>query len=376
MLRFFKFVGFAILGFLYLIFLAANPQAALTWSAIFIVLYLIDRKQIAAKQRKQAMILAQKQEKEAAKQRKQAMILAQKQEEEAAERRRQEALVREAAEQRKQAIVLARQRKDLYEYDPSIQESDRRSTKNMWENPALWAEAIDARYGVAKKNVLDAELVLNDDVEQFDRYRRQLQVELIPKYEAAIRPFIEDLQLRDEDIPTPRELKIAIDFVYPSNLLPNVIHQDLASLSQTFGNSLRNVLQGKDIMKLQKGDMTSIAIMAAFAAISYLYTLSTQRTKLEKVQADVDKLCEQISGAIKTYGRASEEIKHLKSVHQVAINYMMRYLDIALELSTQGKTFSDLQAAERKAIETCYRGGQSLKQIMKQDVIKPIENTN
>jgi hypothetical protein len=378
-----KFLGWFILGIVYLNLLANSPGFAITLGVCTIGYILLSKQQKV----KAAKIAEERRQK--------AIILAQKQEEDAAERRRQEALapLREAEEQRKQAIVLerqrkdlaerrqkaiilARQREDLYEYDPSIQESDKRSTKNMWEDPIKWAEAIDARYGVAKKHVLDAELVLNDDIEQLDRYRRQLQAELIPKYEAAIRPFIEDLQLRDEDIPTPRELKIAIDFVYPSNLLPKVIHKDLMDLGQAAGQNIARSLQGKNVMKLQQGEVIVIAITVAFHGIHYLYTLSEQRKKLEQVQADVDLLCEQISGAIRTYGRSSEEIKHLKSVHQVAINYMGRYLDVTLELSTQGKTFADLQESEQKAIETCYRGGQSLKQIMKQDVIKPIENTN
>jgi hypothetical protein len=364
-----KFLGWFILGIIYLNLLANSPGFAITLGVCTIGYILLSKQQkvkaakIAEERRQKAIILAQKQEEEAAEQRRQELILAQKQ-------------AQEAEEQRKQAIVIARQRDDLYEYDPSIKESDKRSTKNMWENPAKWAEAIDARYGVAKKHVLDAELVLNDDIEQLNQYRRQLQAELIPKYEAAIRPFIEDLQLRDEDIPTPRELKIAIDFVYPNNLQPKVIHKDLMDLGQTAGQNIARTLQGKNVMKLQQGDLIVLGITLAFHGIIYLYTLSEQRTKLEQVQADVDKLCEQISGAIRTYGRSSEEIKHLKSVHQVAVNYMERYLDIALQLSTQGKTFAELQESERKAIETCYRGGQSLKQIMKQDVIKPIENTN
>ena len=83
-------------------------------------------------------------------------------------------------------------------------------------------------------------------------------------------------------------------------------------------------------------------------------------------------MCEQISGAIKTYGKASQEVKHAKLVHEVAVNYMMRHLDAVIQLSSQGKQFSELQIEEQKAIETCYRGGESLKKILQQDVIQPI----
>ncbi|NEP14025.1 MAG: hypothetical protein F6K14_28235 [Symploca sp. SIO2C1] len=225
---------------------------------------------------------------------------------------------------------------------------------------------------MAKKHILDAELVLNDDIDKFSQYRNQLQSQLMPKYEAAIKPFFNELRLIDKNIPTPKELKVALDFVYPSDLQPDVIHKDLTRVSQHFSENVVSILQGKDLTKLQKGDLGSIAIAAVISGIFYLFTASQQRTKLEKLQADVDLLCEQISGAIKTYGRAAEEIKHTKLVHEVAVNYMLRHLDTVLQLSYQGKKFSELQETEQKAVETCYRGGESLKKIMQQDVIKPI----
>lgn len=296
------------------------------------------------------------------------------------ERKKAEEQRREAEEQRRKAIILARQRDDLYEYDPSIQPSDKRSTKNIFENPKDWAESIQRRYRIAQRCVQDAELVLNDDVQEFNRYRNQLKTELVSKYETAIRPYFNELSYRDDDIPTPKELKVAIDFVYPNNLQPGAIHGDLAGISERFArgvsNSISNSLKGKNIMKLQQGDVVtmaaSIAITAAISGIFYLITASQQRTKLEKLQADVDLLCEQISGAIKTYGRASQEIKHVKLVHEVAVNYTMRHLDTVIQLSSQGKQFSELEREELKAVETCYRGGESLKKILKQDLIQPI----
>ncbi|MCX5963147.1 MAG: hypothetical protein NT070_08370 [Cyanobacteria bacterium] len=137
-------------------------------------------------------------------------------------------------------------------------------------------------------------------------------------------------------------------------------------------NSLRN----KNIMKLQQGDVvTAVAALALTAAISgifYLVTVSQQRVKLEKLQADVELICEQISGAVKTYGRAAQEIKHVKLVHEVAVNYLMRYLDAVIRLSSEGKQFSELEREEQRAVEACYRGGKSLKTILQQDLIQPI----
>ncbi|NES21195.1 MAG: hypothetical protein F6K41_20260 [Symploca sp. SIO3E6] len=281
-----------------------------------------------------------------------------------------------AEEKRKEAIILARQREDLYVYDSSIRPSDKRSTNNIFENPREWAESIQERYDIAKKHIRDAELVLNDDIDKFSQYRNQLQSELIPKYEAAIRPFFQELRLIDKNIPTPKELRVALDFVYPNDLQPDVIHKDLNRVYQGFSRSLANTLQGKDLTKLQGGDRTSIAIAAAMSTIFYLFTASQQRTKLEKLQADVDLVCEQISGAIKTYGRAAEEIKHTKLVHEVARNYMLPHLDTVLQLSYQGNKFSELQKTEKKAVETCYRGGEALKQIMGQEIITSINRSS
>jgi preprotein translocase subunit YajC len=339
-----KLVGFFILGFIYLIFLAAAPQTAIIWGVAALIGYFFWSRQ----QRE--------------------------------ERKKAEEQCRKAEEQRRKAIALARQRDDLYEYDPSIQLSDKRSTKNIFENPEDWADSIQCRYNIAQKCVQDAELVLNDDVQQFNQYRSHLQTELVSKYENAIRPYFGELSSRDGDIPTPRELKVAIDFVYPSNLQPSAIHGGLTRISEGFArgvsNSLSNSLRNKNIMKLQQGDVVtiaaSIAITAAISGIFYLLTASQQRTKLEKLQADVDLICEQISGAIKTYGKASQEIKHAKLVHEVAVNYMMRYLDTVIQLSSQEKQFSELEREEQKAVETCYRGGESLKKILQQDLIQPI----
>ena len=329
-----KFVGFFILGFIYLIFLASKPGVAIVLGILTFVGYIFWSNQQKLK------------------------------------------AVKEAEEKRKQAIALARQREGLYEYDSSIQPWHKRSTNNIFESPKKWAESIEERYELARKHILDAELVLNDDIELLSQYRHQLRTELIPKYEAAIKTFFNELSLRDKDIPIPKELKVAIDFVYPSDLQPKAINEDLIRSSQRFSQDILNAVQGRNITKLQKGEVISLAIITAIHGISHLVAESQQRAKLEKVQADVDLICEQISGAIKTYGRAAEEIKHLKSVHEVAANYVIRYLDTVIQLSTNGKLFSELQEPEQKSVEACYRGGQSLKQIMKQDVIQPISSTS
>ncbi|MGJ3248849.1 MAG: hypothetical protein ACFE0I_22595 [Elainellaceae cyanobacterium] len=343
-----KLVGFFILGLIYLILLAAAPKTAIVLGVATLIGYFFWSRQQKEKKRRKVE----------------------------EERRQAEEQRKIAEEQRRKAIVLARQREDLYEYDPSIQPLDKRSTKNIFENPKDWAASIQRRYEVAQKYISDAELVLNDDVQEFNRYRNQLQTELVPRYENAIKPYFNELSFRDNDIPTPKELKVAIDFTYPNSLQPTIIHGELTGISSRFARSIANSFQGKNLMKLQKGDVASIAvsiaISAAISGIFYLFTASQQRTKLEKLQAEVDLLCEQISGAIKTYGKASQEIKHAKLVHEVAVNYMMRYLDAVIQLSSQEKQFSELEIEEQKAVETCYRGGESLKKILQQDLIQPI----
>ena len=351
-----KFVGLVILGIFYLIFFRINPRLAIFLGIPAVIGYFFWSKQ-------QKIRSAEERQKRLEEKRQQAIILAEQQQE-------------QLEQQRQQAIILARQREDLYAYDPSIQALDKRSTSNIFESPHKWAEAIERRYEAARTHLVDAELVLNDDIDLFNRYRDRLQTELIPKYEAAIEPFFDELSLRDKDIPTPAELKVAVDFVYPIDLQPNEINRQISMHSQTYGNSVRNILQGKNITHLQQKDLMSLAFVAVIAIITYLFTVSKQREKLEKAQADVDLICEQMSGAIKTYGRASDEIKHLKLVHEVAVNYLMRYLDPVSQLTATGKTFTDLQESERQAVEICYRGGESLKKIITQDIIKPITSTN
>jgi hypothetical protein len=169
-----KLVGFFILGLIYLILLAAAPKTAIVLGVATLIGYFFWSRQ-------------QKEKK----------------------RRKVEEQRRQAEEQRRKAIVLARQREDLYEYDPSIQPSDKRLTKNIFENPKDWAASIQQRYEIAQKYIQDAELVLNDDVQEFKRYQNQLQTELVPKYENAIRLYFDELSCRDNDIPTPRELRVS-----------------------------------------------------------------------------------------------------------------------------------------------------------------------
>lgn len=329
-----KFFGFFILGLIYLVFLRVAPQTALILGAVSLAGYFLWSKQQKIKAAK------------------------------------------EAEEKRQQAIILARQREDLYEYDSSIQASHKRSTNNIFEHPGEWAKSIQERLEDAQKRLEDAKIVFNDDVDRLTQYRKQLQFELLPRYEAAIKPFFNELMLREQDIPTPQELKVAVDFRYPSDLQPAAIEKDLKNVLQGYSQSIVHSLNGKNLTKLQKADAASIAITTAIHAISYLFTTSQQRTKLEKVQADVDAVCEQISGAIKTYGTASEGVKHTKFVHEVAANYTNRNLETATHLSRTGQKLSDLDESEQRAIEDCYRGGQSLKKIMQQDVIKPINRSN
>jgi hypothetical protein len=362
----FEVCCFFIFGLCYLVLLAANLQAAIIFG-VFTVVYVLWWRQQRLKAAEEAKERRVKAEKEAEERR----IKAEKEAEEQKVR-----AAREAEEQRKQAIALARQREDLYEYDSSIQLSHQRSTKNIFKTPSAWAASIEARYEEARRHLLDADLVFNDDVYLFNQYRKQLQTELIPKYEDAIRPFFNDLCLKDKDIPTPRELKAAVDFVYPYNLQPAAIHQKLAVISQILGQNMARNLQGKNLMKLEQKDVMSLAITAAISGVHYLFTISQQRTALEKVQGEVDLKCEEISGAIKTYGRLSENLRLDKSKHESVENYLMRYLNEVIRLSSEGKVLIELQELDQKLVEQCYRGGQLLKQILQKDVITPINDRN
>jgi hypothetical protein len=183
-----------------------------------------------------------------------------------------------------------------------------------------------------------------------------------------------DLRLRDKDIPMPPELKAAVDFVYPSHLQMAAIHREVADIAQHLGQGIARSLQGKNPMKLQQADMMSLAITAAISGVNYLFTVSQQRTKLEKLQAQVDLICEEISGAIRTYGRESENLKLSKSAHESFESYLMRYLDKVVYLSSRGDVLTKLQESDQKLVEQCYRGGQALKQILQQDIITPINN--
>lgn len=353
-----KLVFFFILGFICLIFLVGAPPLGVILTVATLIWFILWSRQSREKQRKKV---------------KDQVKSAEEQRREAEEQR-----IR-IEEQRRKTIALARQRGDLYEYDPSIQPFHKRSTKNIFENPKEWAESIQQRYQTAQRHIQDAELVLNDDIQEFNQYRNQLQTELVPKYENAIKPYFNELSRRDNDIPTPRELKVAIDFVYPSNLQPNIIHGELVGISENFArgiaNSLKSSLVNKNF-KLQRGDVVTLAasaaIVAAITGISYLATISQQRTKLEKLQADVDLLCEHISGAIRVYGRSSQELEHAKLHHKCAVSYVLRYLDTVIQLSSQGKQFSELNSEEQRAVEICYRGGESLKQILQQNLIQSI----
>jgi hypothetical protein len=336
-----KFFGFFILGLIYLVFLAAAPRTALILGAASLAGYFFWSKRRKIRAAKAA-----------------------------------DRAAKEAEEKRLQAIILARQREDLYEYDPSIQPSHKRSTNNIFEHPGKWAKSIQERLEDAQKRLEDAKLVFNDDVDRLTEYRRQLQADLLPKYEIAIKPFFDELLVRDQDIPTPQELKFAIDFRYPNDLQPAALDKDLNNVLRGYSRSITNSLSGKELTKLQKADAASIAITTAIHAIGYLFTTSQQRTKLEKVQADVDAVCEQISGAIRTYGTASEGVKHTKLVHEVAANHTKRNLETAIHLSHTGKNLSELDESKQRVIEDCYRGGQSLKKIMQQDIIKPISRSN
>jgi len=116
-----KLVVFFILGFVCLIFLAAAPPLGVILIVATLIGFILWSRQSREKQHKKP----KDQNKSAEEQRREA----------------EEQRLR-VEEQRRKAIALARQRENLYEYDPSIQPSHKRSTKNIFENPKEWAESI------------------------------------------------------------------------------------------------------------------------------------------------------------------------------------------------------------------------------------------
>lgn len=317
-------------GLMYLVFLATEPQIALIFGVILLVGYFLLKKQKKLKAAK------------------------------------------EAEEKRKQAINLARQREDLYKYDPSVLPSDKRSTNNIWENSSQWSEAIQRRLKNAQKHLDDASLVFNDDVDQLTKYRKQLQNGLLKEYKEAIKPFYNDLLLRGQDLPESSELKVAINFRYPDYLQPAQIDKDINDIVIGCSQSISMHFNGRGFKNFGRADAISITIMILIHVLSYLHTNSQQRKELEKVQAQIDIICQEISGAIATYGRASEQIAELKKWHQEHETTIRGSLKTVSHLSKTGKKLSDLSTLKQKVITDCYIAAKCLEQFMNKDLIQAI----
>ena len=273
-------------------------------------------------------------------------------------------------------IKKALQREDLFVYEPSKSVHNIRSTQNIFEVPEKWAKSIENRYNEAQEHLKDVKIVVANDIDDLYQYRNNLKSKFIPKYEAAINPFLDELILIDSEIPTPRPLEVAIEFTFPSDLQPTAIQKSLQLQFDGCRRSLNNFMAGKDITKFKKDEYILVILIFAFHYITFLINASKQRKELEKIQAEVDAICAEISGAISTYGISSEEIKHAKIVHEVAVSFVTPHLDLVAQITSQGKSISELTEKEKKAVETCYRGGQSLKLIMQKEIVQPINRNN
>ena len=302
---------------------------------------------------------------------------------------RQKAIVearQRALTERQRALTEARKRPNLFTFNPSTDLEDL-SVYAQKKNPVQWAAAIQRRYKATKSALDDSVMVVNDDVDQLRGYREKLHKGVMKDYETAIRPFKEKLALIEEKIPKPKELKIAENYTFPEPMQPKQIEKALqqsmstamSSMSDVGGQINRLISNSggfSNIKTVNKGEaavlVAIVGIKLAIAAINQKKTVEKKLTEVQKVQADVDKYCVQMAGAIKNMGVAASEIMYLQQLHDKAIDYMMQYYDAVKELSNQDKSLDDLDKSEIKAVESFYMGGKQLARLMQVDIMKSV----
>lgn len=327
-----KTLTFFLFALTYVIFLANAPQAALVLGIVLVAAYffVLKAKSIAAK--------------------------------------------REEREKRKRALVLARQQDDLYEYNPSIQALPKRSVISLFESPRKWSRLLQERYEDAQRRLLYAEVALNDDIDQLTQHRKKLQSTLLPEYEMAINPFFDELESRKNSITLSPELRAVVDFQYPKDSTPNQVKKDLDKVISNYSRSVISSLSGKNLSKLQATDVASVAVITAINGITYLSKASDQRRKLEQAQGDIDSICEQISGAIKTYGVMSKNIQNIKRIYDASAAHIRERMIFVKQLASTEKRLSEMEESDRMAIEAFYKVGQMLKKAIEDcKIVEPIE---
>ncbi|MDJ0553649.1 MAG: hypothetical protein QNJ68_04255 [Microcoleaceae cyanobacterium MO_207.B10] len=119
------------------------------------------------------------------------------------------------------------------------------------------------------------------------------------------------------------------------------------------------------------GIIAKIAIPLAIAVFNQKKVAEKQLMEVQKLEADVNKYCVQMAGAIKAImGGAASEISYLRQLHDRAVDEMMQYYDTVKKLSEQGKSLEQLEDNEIKAVESFYMGGKQLARLIQVDVMK------
>jgi type II secretory pathway pseudopilin PulG len=320
------------------------------------------------------------------------ILYSENQRKKAKKKRQEEARQQAIAEAQKRAIlerektlVEARNRPNLFTFNPSTDLDDIISHTQR-KNPVQWAAAIQKRYEAAKSSVDDSVMVVNDDVEQLRVYREKLHKGVMRDYEIAIQPFKEKLDLIEDKIPQPKELKMAENYTFPVAMQPMHIrvslYEPISDAMSSMGNSSHQI--GKlisDIMNRggfsNTTNVAQVSVVGLIVGIKLAIGLVNQKkevartlTELQEVEADVDKYCVQMAGAIQSMGVAASEITHLRQLHDRAVDYMAQYYDAVKEISEQGKLLEHLEDNEIQAIESFYMGGKQLARLMKVDVMK------
>ncbi|MBD1895525.1 hypothetical protein [Coleofasciculus sp. FACHB-129] len=322
------------------------------------------------------------------------ILYSENQRKKAEKKRQEEARKRAIAEAQKRAIVErqrtlveARNRPNLFTFNPSTDLEDL-SDYAQKKNPVRWAAAIQKRYEVTKSALDDSVMVVNDDVDQLRVYREKLHKGVMKDYEAAIRPFKEKLALIEDKIPKPKELKVAENYTFPESMQPRHIRESLykpisdemssmGNLGGQIGRTISNILNRGGFSNINNVDKAQFGIFAAVVGVKLAIGLVNQKketarklTEVQKLEADVDKYCVQMAGAIKSMGVAASEIRYLRQLHDKNVDYMMQYYGTVKELSEQGKSLEHLEDDEIKAVESFYMGGKQLARLMQVDVMK------
>ena len=324
------------------------------------------------------------------------ILYSENQRKKAEKRRKEEARQKAIAEAQKRAIVQrqraleeARNRPNLFSLNLSTDLEDLGDHAQK-KNPVRWAAAIQKRYEVTKSALDDAVMVVNDDVDQLRVYREKLHKGVMKDYETVIRPFKKKLALMEDKIPKPKELGIAENYTFPESMQPNHIREllykpindemsSMSNLGGQIGNTISDILNRGGFSKVNSADKAKFGIFAAVVGVKLAIGLVNQKkeverklTEVQKLEADVEKYCAQITGAIKSLGTTASEIRYLRQLHDKHVDYMMQYYDTVKELSEQGKLLEHLEDNEIKAVESFYMGGKQLARLMQIDVMKSI----